>query len=151
LFEAAQGFLPVTLDSLVPPEVAAMTGVAHEGRNSLPAFTLFAKVFYRPDDETAGKESWGYNRNSGFITTVVGPGYYVAYPQGQGEMLIDYLRTPPKHPPGYPAILRNDQRLSRFVYNRTQDVLRGVSKHVSIGRATKGGKPMDNWFILCRT
>jgi hypothetical protein len=31
-----------------------------------------------------------------------------------------------------------------------RDFLRGVSRHVSIGRATRGGKPLDNWFVLCR-
>ena len=36
------------------------------------------------------------------------------------------------------------------VYGGTQDVLRGVSEHVAVGRAFKGGKPMDNWFVLCR-
>ena len=30
------------------------------------------------------------------------------------------------------------------------DYLRKVSDHVSIGRAVKGGKAMDNWFLLCR-
>jgi hypothetical protein len=30
------------------------------------------------------------------------------------------------------------------------DVMRGVSTHVSIGRARRGGKMSDNWFVLCR-
>ena len=30
------------------------------------------------------------------------------------------------------------------------DALRGVSKHVSIGRAIRNGKVQDNWFVLCR-
>ena len=48
------------------------------------------------------------------------------------------------------ACRRESARLSRFVYYRTQDVLRGVSRHVTVGRATKGGKPMSAWFVLCR-
>jgi hypothetical protein len=31
-----------------------------------------------------------------------------------------------------------------------QDVLRGVSRHVSIGRAYKKGKPKGARFVLCR-
>ena len=109
-------------------------------------------MFYRPDDEaTAAKELWGFNRNGPLVTTTVGPGYYVAYPRGQGEVLIDYTRLPTRAPQGWPRILRNDQRLSRLVYHGTQDVLRGVSKHVTIGRASRKGKDLDNWFVLCRT
>ncbi|MBS1150269.1 MAG: hypothetical protein H6Q89_1967 [Myxococcaceae bacterium] len=129
-----------------------MTGVPHEGRNSLLLFTHFAKVCYRPaDPAVAAKELWGFNRNDLLVQTAVGPGYYVAYPHGQGEVLIDYTRLPTQAPSGWPKILRNDQRLSRLVYNGTQDLLRGVSKHVTIGRASRKGKNLDNWFILCRT
>lgn len=151
LFELAKGFLPMTLGDLVPSGVEPMHGVPHEGRNSLPTFSRFAKVFYRPDDEAlAAKEAWGFNRTSRLLTTAVGPGYYVAYPHGNGEILVDYTRHPPRIPKGGPRFLPNDARLSRFVYNQTQDVLRGVSKHVSIGRASRSGKDLDNWFILCR-
>ncbi|MEW6435101.1 MAG: hypothetical protein AB1730_26675 [Myxococcota bacterium] len=151
LFEAAKGFLPMTLDDVVPPGVAPMQGVPHEGKNSLPTFTRFAKVFYRPDDSAlAKKEVWGFNRTSRLVTTTVGPGYYVALPHGKGEILIDYTRAPPRFPKHGPRYLPNDARLSRFVYHQTQDVLRGVSTHVSIGRASRKGKELDNWFILCR-
>ena len=34
--------------------------------------------------------------------------------------------------------------LSRFIYNRTKDTMRSVSSHVSIGRAARDGKAMDN-------
>ena len=152
LFEVAQGFLPLSLEALVPASAPPMTGVPHEGRNSLLAFSRFAKVFYRPDDPALnGKELWGLNRGSWVVMTFVGPGYYVAYPHGAGEVLVDYLRTPPLASPGWPKILANHQRLSRFVFHQTQDVLRGVSKHVTIGRATRRGQNLDNWFILCRT
>jgi hypothetical protein len=40
-------------------------------------------------------------------------------------------------------------RLSRFICTG-RDFMRGVSQHVTIGRATREGKPMDNWFVLCR-
>ena len=42
------------------------------------------------------------------------------------------------------------ERLSRFVYYQTQDLMRGVSEHVSIGRASRNGEEMSAWFILCR-
>jgi hypothetical protein len=40
--------------------------------------------------------------------------------------------------------------MSRYIYDRTQDTMRGVSKHVSVGRASRDGKLMENWFVLCR-
>lgn len=151
LFDAAQGFRPIGLADFVPEDVPPMSEVPHFGRNSLLAFTRFAKVFCRPDGDVKS-ELWGYNRNPlKLIETVVGPGYYVAYPYTTpGEVLVDYLRTPPRKPPHWPPILPNSARLSRVVYNGTQDVLRGVSTHVSIGRAWRNGKILDNWFVLCR-
>jgi len=150
LFEAAKGWRPITLADLVPVQRGAMQEVVHEGKNSLPLFNRFAKAFVRPalGDAT---ELWGYNRAGCFVEAVVGPGYFVAYPfEREGEVLVDYLRVPPKRPEHWPPILANSARLSRFVYHRTQDILRGVSTHVSIGRATKAGRPMSAWFILCR-
>jgi hypothetical protein len=154
LFDAAQGFRAMTLEDMVPKDVPAMKEVPHHGKNTLPipGATRFAKVCVRPDgpEEESG-EIWGYNRNSALLETVVGPGYYVCHAHHvKGELLVNYLRVPPRKPSHWPPILRNDQRLSFFVYNGTQDVLRGVSKHVSIGRAQKGGSWLPAWFILCR-
>lgn len=139
LFEVAQGFQPIALQS--------MLGV-NEGKNSLLAFTQFAKVFY-PSPEGAN-ELYGFNRNPWVVRTFVGPGYYVAYADG-AEVVVDYTKLPKSKPDGWPAIASNSSRLAVVVYNGTKDVLRGVSKHVTIGRATRGGKAMDNWFVLCRT
>lgn len=150
LFDSAKGWRPITLADLVPIQRDAMQEVVHEGKNSLPLFNRFAKAFVRPAPGD-GKELWGYNRAGSFVETVVGPGYFVAYPfEVEGEVLVDYLRVPPKRPEHWPPILANSARLSRFVYNHTQDILRGVSAHVSIGRATKRGQPMSAWFVLCR-
>jgi hypothetical protein len=149
LFDASAGYKTISLDDIVPRDRAPMEEVVHHGKNSLPAFSHFAKVFVRPD--TGASEVWGYNRAGGFVETVVGPGYFVAYPhEVPGEILVDYLRLPPGHPEHWPDIIPNSARLSMVVYNGTQDVLRGVSKHVTIGRATKAGKPMSAWFVLCR-
>jgi hypothetical protein len=149
LFDAAEGHKPISLDDVVGSARPAMEEVVHHGKNSLPAFNRFAKVFVRPPRSDA-KELWGYNRAGGFVESVVGPGYFVVYPHGERELLVDYLRIPPERPAHWPEILPNSARLSKFVYHGTQDILRGVSKHVSIGRATKNGKPMSAWFTLCR-
>ncbi len=151
LYEAAQGARPLTLQHFVAPSVPAMTPVRHEGRNSLPAFRFFAKCFMRPDDAAAAaKELWGYNDNPALVEVTTGPGYYVAYETGNGEVLVDYTRLPPRTAPGLPRILSNSARLGFFVYRGTKDAMRGVSAHVSIGRASRGTHQMDNWFVLCR-
>ncbi len=150
LFEAAKGHKAISLNDIVPSDRGPMQEVVHHGKNSLPAFNHFAKVFVRPTS-SEGPELWGYNRAGAFVETVVGPGYFVAYPhEVSGEVLVDYLRVPPERPDHWPEILPNSARLSRVVYNGTQDVLRGVSRHVTIGRASKGGEPMNAWFTLCR-
>ena len=148
LFEAVKGHHPITVDDLVPAGTAALQGVTHEGKNSLPMFNHFAKVFYRP--EASAAELNGFNRNDAVVGTTVGPGYFVAYAHGPGEVLLDYTRLPTKKPDGWPAIAPNDSRLSRFVYNNTKDLLRGVSKHVIIGHASRNGVDLPNWFVLCR-
>ena len=149
LFTAAAGYRRIGLADIVAEDLDAQTEVVHEGVNTLPAFRRFAKVFCRPDNGSS-EQLWGYNRNSATIETAVGPGYFVAVPYGDGEVLVDYLQVPPAKLPHWPTILPNSSRLSRFVYNGTQDVLRGVSQHVSIGRAMKAGKYLPAWFVLCR-
>ena len=80
----------------------------------------------------------------------MGPGYYVAYEGPGDEVLIDYTRVPPTKPEHWPEIRSNKTRLSRFVYADMIDALRAVSNHVTVGRAIRNGKVMDNWFVLCR-
>lgn len=150
LFDAASGHRPISLTDLVREDRDPMREVVHHGKNSLPLFNQFAKVFVRPE-AGRGAELWGYNRAGPLVETVVGPGYFVAHAADtDGEVLVDYLRVPRTKPEHWPTILPNSARLSRFVYHRTQDILRGVSRHVTIGRATKAGKPMSAWFVLCR-
>jgi len=146
LFDRAAGFRRITLDDFVPVDAPALAPVIHYGRNSLPVFRIFEKCFCKPD--TASGELWGYNEQR--FKTLTGPGYFVARPAGDSEVLIDYCEVPPRKPPEWPPILPNSARLSRFIYHRTRDFMRGVSTHVSIGRATREGKPLDNWFVLCR-
>lgn len=154
LFEAAADAKPLALTELVPAEVPPRVEVIHEGKNSLPMFTRFQKRFCRPQDSSS--ELWGYNEQD--LRPVTGPGYFVAHHDGRGELVIDYRLLPPdrpsERPPGWPPIIPNSARLSRFIYNGTVDVLRRVSRHVSIGRAFRKGKAelkaMDAWFVLVR-
>ena len=147
LFEAAQGFRPITLEHFVPPAIGIKQPVIHYGRNSLPAFSTFEKRFRRPAQDA--KALWGYNE--GAARPLLGPGYFLALPQGAGEVLVDYSQLPPEAPAGWPAIKPNSAGLSRFVFHNLSDTLRGVSQHVSIGRAARKGRPMDSWFVLARS
>jgi hypothetical protein len=147
LFEAAAGERPLALTDFVPQGTPPLREVIHEGKNSLPVFSAFQKRFCRP--EGAAGELWGYNEQP--MRWATGPGYFKVRPIEDGQVLIDYFEVPPGKPPGWPPILPNSARLSRFVYFRTRDTMRGVSRHVSIGRAARDGKWMDNWFALCRS
>jgi hypothetical protein len=148
LYDAAKGFRPLTLDHFVPQGTPPLTQVVHAGKNSIPLFSHFEKRFCRPD-AGAGR-LWGYNQNPRAIQSVTGPGYFVVYTIGDGEVLIDYCEVPTGKPDAWPAVVPNSAGFSRFIYNRTKDTMRGVSNHVSIGRAARDGKVMDNWFVLCR-
>ena len=158
LFEAAKGFRPLTLDDFVGPSVDPLVEVIHHGKNSLPAFTHFQKRFCKPKPDEEGKEPqaglWGYNEQT--FGAFTGPGYFVTHlPEGRddgasGEVDIDYRKIPPGKVESWPEIIPNEARLGRLVYAGMVDVMRGVSSHVTIGRAMKKGKYMDAWFLLCR-
>ena len=146
LYEAAKGARPIVLADFVPEPTPPLAQVIHEGKNSLPIFATFQKRFCKPDP--GGLELWGYNEQP--MKWATGPGYFRARQIEDGQVLIDYYDVPPGKAPGWPEVLPNSARLSRFVYFHTRDTMRGVSKHVSIGRAARDGKWMDNWFALCR-
>lgn len=148
LFDAAKGFKTISIDDFVAPSKGELSQVIHYGRNSLPVFTTFQKRFCRAPKDSAANELWGYNEQT--FKSFTGPGYFVAYNIDEGEVNIDYTRVPPKGAQGWPAVLPNSARLSRFIYNGTQDRMRGVSAHVTIGRASRAGNDMDNWFVLVR-
>ena len=178
LFEAAlpgERHNPLTLDHFVPAAIGPLTEVIHHGKNSLPMFSHFQKRFCRPGPQEAPGEGilWGYNHQANQPFT--GPGYFTVYapatpdalaarddsggPPGhanlekdmhEGEIAIDYRRLATGKVASWPEIIPNSARLGRFVYDGMVDVMRGVSKHVSIGRAWKGGHWMDAWFALCR-
>ncbi len=149
LYEAVKGFRPVTLDYYVPPGLPPLTEVIHHGKNSLPAHNFFQKRFALPSDPEARDQLIGFNFQT--LSPFTGPGYYVAHPSTDpAEVDIDYTMIPKEKPQAWPPIVPNSVRLGRFVYYGMIDVMRGISSHVSIGRARKSHGWMDAWFVLIR-
>jgi hypothetical protein len=149
LYEAAKGFKKISLEDFVPKSTGPLVEVIHHGRNTLPAHNFFQKRFCRPKDESVSDQLWGYNHQS--LSGITGPGYFVTHvASDEGEVDIDYTMIPKEKPDAWPAILPNSAKLGRFVYYGMIDVMRGISTHVSIGRAKKKGKFMDAWFVLVR-
>jgi hypothetical protein len=151
MYDAAADNAPLALTDFVPADIAPRTEVIHEGKNSLPLFAHFQKRFCRAP-QPASTELWGYNEQP--MRPFTGPGYFVCHLDEEDRLVIDYrttpAATPDELPPGWPPILPNSARLSRFIYNGTVDVMRRVSQRVSVGRAHRAGKPMDAWFALVR-
>ncbi|MGO8946869.1 MAG: hypothetical protein ACLQUY_04210 [Ktedonobacterales bacterium] len=145
LFEAT-GARPIDLTHFVPEGTPPLREVAHYGRNSLSALHTFAKRFCRPDAST--NELWGYNEHP--LSAVIGPGYFIVHSAGPQEVIFDYTIVPPSKLAAWPQIRPNSERLSRFVYYGTRDTVRGVSRHVVVGRVIREGHPLDAWFVLCR-
>jgi len=151
LYRAVAGFRPVQLVDLVPPATPDLESVRHYGKNTLPIFTRFEKRFCRPrgGDPDAPGELYGFNFQS--MSIVTGPGYFVAVEDPtRSEVFVDYRRLPKEHPDGWPEIRSNERGLARFVYGFMVDTLRGVSKHVTIGSASRRGRDLGSWFLLCR-
>jgi hypothetical protein len=148
LYALAATAPPVAIDEIVPPDLPPLREVIYHGKNSLPAFTHFQKRFCRPTPGTAADTLWGYNHTN--IGWLVGPGYFVCHPVENGVSAVDYREVPPVHPPSWPEIKRNDRGASFFVYRDMVDHLRRVSRHVLIGSASRHGKELGNYFMLCR-
>ena len=144
LFEATKGRKGLTLNNIVPSGVTPFTEVIHNGRNSLPMFNIFQKRFARTNEEGV---LVGYNEQS--MRWATGPGYFMAKQDGD-EIAIDYRVLPDTKVESWPEILSQSARLGRLVYFGMVDMLRPVSQHVTIGRAWKGGKITNNFFLLCR-
>jgi hypothetical protein len=151
LWQAAERFLPLALQDLVPAARADGEAVRHFGRNTLPAFTHFEKRFCRPagEDPRAPRVLHGFNFQA--LAWLTGPGYFVARADpDRPEVLIDYREIPREAPPGWPALRRNEVGLARFVYGFMVDRLRRVSEHVTIGSAARHGRDLGSWFLLTR-
>lgn len=152
LWRAAAG-QAVSIEEMVPRDLGPLRPVIFHGKNSLPVFTRFEKRFCRPAPGVERDELWGFNfQPVAWLAPLTGPGYFVAYdtPAGIGAVAVDYRRIPAGRPPGWPELHDNTYRLSRFIYNGMVDYLRRVSRHLLIGRATRGEKELPNYFLLCR-
>lgn len=157
LYQKAAKAPPIDLDHFAPPGTPARREVIHDGRNTLPlpgGLKLFQKRFSKP--ESGGERLFGYNQ-SPFLSTI-GPGFFVAVPtkgnpdwEARGAVVIDYFQIPDGPvPDGWPKVVPNSKGLQFFVYHKTRDFMRRVSKHVSVGAAYKGEKALDHYFMLCR-
>jgi hypothetical protein len=148
LWNAVADAPPVVVDDLVPPDAAPLREFVYEGKNSLPAFTIFQKRFCRPSTPASVGQLWGYNQTN--IGRVVGPGYFVCHPVEGWSAALDYREVPPTHPDHWPGVRPNTHGLSWFVYRDMVDYLRRVSQHVFIGSAFRHGKDLGSYFVLCR-
>jgi hypothetical protein len=157
LYEKAAGAEAVDLHHFVGDAGERME-VIHEGLNTLPLpprYRRFQKRFCRPSGRD-GARLFGYNE--GPSRRLIGPGFFVALPTdghsawaARGAVVIDYFQVPDGPvAEGWPQVVPNDWRLSRFVYYQTRDFMRRVSNHVSIGAAYKRERPLDHYFVLCR-
>ncbi|MGD0675362.1 MAG: hypothetical protein ABSC94_08085 [Polyangiaceae bacterium] len=149
LWDAAQGFRPLTLDDFVPPTVAPLVEVIHWGKNSMPFATYFEKRFCRAVAASGEPRIIGYNEQP--FAGLTGPGYYVGCPsEPLDEVALDYTIVPEEVPPTWPPVRSNSDRLGRWVYAGLVDIMRGLSSHVTIGRVKRNGTWHDQWFVLVR-
>jgi len=151
LWKAAAGAPRVSTDEMVPPDYPVLRPAIFHGKNSLPAFTEFQKICFRPDDASAASVAWGYNETS--IRGLIGPGYYVLHDTPDaplGGAAFDYTRIPLKGLPAWPEVRTNNAGLSRFIYANMLDYMRRVASGVFIGSAVKGGREMNSYFIVVR-
>ena len=151
LWKAAAAAPPVTVDEMVPPDYPRQRAVIFHGKNSLPAFTDFEKICFRPADADAGNVAWGYNETR--IRPVIGPGYYVLHDttgNRLGGAAFDYTQVPPRGLPSWPPVKANDTGVTQFIYGNMIDYMRRVSSDVFIGSAVKGSKEMGSYFVVVR-
>jgi hypothetical protein len=145
LYEAS-GTRPIDLAHFVPAGTPPLGEVVHYGRNSLPACNTFEKRFCLPD--THSSEVWGYNEH--VLRAFIGPGYFIAHAASPQAVVFDYTIVPSNKLAAWPQIRQNSERLGRYVYYGTRDIVQGVSRHVVVGRVFREGHPLDAWFVLCR-
>jgi hypothetical protein len=148
IYDAAKGFRPIDIDFLVPAS-GVLEPVSHDGKNSLPLFSTFQKHFMKVE----GADYPAAGRNSGQYEWVVGDGYFIVTKgegDHEGELGIDYTKVPKDKPADWPDVRENTGLGPGLTYGGMVDWLRGISTHVSIGAAFKGGKGRDQFFALVR-
>ena len=152
LFTLAAGRACSIAGDFIPAGKQPLQEVIHWGINSLPVFRKFQKRFTAPRTPGAAPIALGYNEQT--MKTFTGPGFFVAREaaseSGVKTVVVDYTLLPDHKPDAWPTILPNTARLSRFVYNGTNDWMWKVSANVTVGRARRESGWMPNWFVLCR-
>lgn len=157
LYHLAAQARPLALEDFVPAERAPREAVRHLGKNTLPLpvpLRFFEKRFSRP--ESGAPRLFGYNETP--VVRWIGPGYFVARATAgeptwtsRGAIVVDYFQVPDGPvPSGWPPVVPNSRGLQRFVYHGTRDFMRRLSRHVTIGAAYKGERPLDHYFVLVR-
>ncbi len=131
---------PLTLAELVGAEGAI---VRHEGQNDLlPGFDRFEKHLVARDGAVQGinvqKFSW-----------LVGPGHFTVREEGE-EVWFDYTVVAGSVPEGWPALVPNEQGLSRLVYGHMIDRVRRVVPGMVVGKVFRRGLPEEHYFMLLR-
>lgn len=136
---------PATLAEFIPATLAVGETAIFSGLNSLPLFRLFEKRFTR----TTSGAIIGFNFQ--LMSFFTGPGYFTVVPAGS-EILFDYTKVPAAAdaPTDWPKVQPNNRGLSHFIYKNMHDFCRRVSRDVIIGRATRLGKPIGQYFVLVR-
>jgi hypothetical protein len=157
LFALARQNTPLDLDFFVPAGRPWDQPVTHHGWNSLPLPAVgrrFAKPMARCPDGSG--LLYGYNVSP--FGPLIGPGFFLNTPThhtpgwgDRGGTVIDYHQVPGHAvPEGWPSVVPNSRGLQMFVYNKTRDFMRRVSRHVSIGAAFRGDKALGAYFLLVR-
>jgi hypothetical protein len=133
---------PTTIDALVPEGKV----VVYAGKNSMPAFKMFAKAFWRP---AGAREASGYNRQA--MAFLTGPGYFTALDDPEKrEVVFDYTRTPTVKAEAWPPIVGNDGVVSGIVNGGMRDYNRWISSNTVIGRAFKKGPKWIAHYLVTR-
>lgn len=157
LFDAAAHAAPTVLDDFVPPDCPPTAEIVHYGKNSLPLVSRFEKRFRRvsPGSDlaagTPGQEVWGYNRHE--FSALTGPAYFVAHPDDRSRGIVfddAGARVPPPDGRTWPHVRPDQTVVSRLVYAGVRDVMRRISRHVTLGRIARNGATLDAWFFLVR-
>lgn len=151
LWQAAATNPRIGVADMVPRDWPASRPILFHGKNSLPAFTEFRKVCFRPEGPAEPLVAWGYN--DARVRPLVGAGYYVLHDTPDaplGGAAFDYTQLPSSTLPGWPPVRDNRRGLSFFVYANMLDYMRRVADDVFIGSAVRGGREMGSYFVVVR-
>lgn len=151
LWRAVESVPRVRTGEMVPPDYPELRPAIFHGKNSLPAFTEFQKICFRPLGPAEPAVAWGYNETK--IRGLIGAGYYVLHDTPDaplGGAAFDYTQLPVKGLPAWPEVRSNKSGLSRFIYADMLDYMRRVASDVFIGSAVKRGREMNSYFIVVR-